>query len=217
MLSIQIDNQYYTLRQISQNENLFDKLSKLSSIRYQFHDSFYGRMQNQSGQYNFDSIDKKIKFKERIDAIKAAGKVIQKEEKELHKERLNIQSQKLSRLLKAYNLGDSKLYRGFNLSPLMDVFIRQGYIDEDYYDYISYFYPGMVSWADRDLLLSMKRQIKKEYTYHICGLSLAIPARTNIANLILLDVHFLLSFFSFLLIALFSYLKLLKFLPQITV
>ncbi len=167
MLSIQIDNQYYTLRQISQNENLFDKLSKLSSIRYQFHDSFYGRMQNQSGQYNFDSIDKRIKFKERIDAIKAAGKVIQKEEKELHKERLNIQSQKLSRLLKAYNLGDSKLYRGFNLSPLMDVFIRQGYIDEDYYDYISYFYPGMVSWADRDLLLSMKRQIKQEYTYHI--------------------------------------------------
>lgn len=167
MLSIQIDNQYYTLRQISQNENLFDKLSKLSSIRYQFHDSFYGRMQNQSGQYNFDSIDKRIKFKERIDAIKAAGKVIQKEEKELHKEELKIQSQKLSHLLKAYNLGDSELYRGFKLAPLMDVFIRQGYIDEDYYDYISYFYPGMVSWADRDLLLSMKRQIKQEYTYHI--------------------------------------------------
>jgi len=167
MLSIQIDNQYYTLKQISQNENLFDKLSKLSSIRYQFHDSFYGRMQNQSGQYNFDSIDKKIKFKERIDAIKAAGKVIQKEEKELHKERLNIQSQKLYLLLKIYNLGDCELYRSFNLSPLMDVFIRQGYIDEDYYDYISYFYPGMVSWADRDLLLSMKRRIKQEYTYHI--------------------------------------------------
>lgn len=40
MSSIQIDNQYYTLRQISQNENLFDKLSKLSSIRYQY--SSYG-------------------------------------------------------------------------------------------------------------------------------------------------------------------------------
>lgn len=69
--------------------------------------------------------------------------------------------------MKTYNLGDSELYRGFNLSPLMDVFIRQGYIDEDYYDYISYFYPGMVSLADRDLLLSMKCQIKQEYTYHI--------------------------------------------------
>ncbi len=165
MSSIQIDNQYYTLRQISQNENLFDKLSKLSSIRYQYFS--YGSAYNQSANVSFDSIDKKIKFKERIEAIKTAGKVIQKEEKELHKEELKIQSQKLSHLLKAYNLGDSELYRGFNLAPLMDVFIRQGYIDEDYYDYISYFYPGMVSLADRDLLLSMKRQIKKEYTYHI--------------------------------------------------
>lgn len=165
MLSIQIDNQYYTLRQISQNENLFDKLSKLSSIRYQY--SSYGSAYNQSANVSFDSIDKKIKFKERIEAIKTAGKVIQKEEKELHKEELKIQSQKLSHLLKAYNLGDSELYRGFKLDPLKDVFIRQGYIDEDYYDYISYFYPGMVSWADRDLLLSLKRQIKKEYTYHI--------------------------------------------------
>lgn len=165
MSSIQIDNQYYTLRQISQNENLFDKLSKLSSIRYQY--SSYGSAYNQSANVSFDSIDKKIKFKERIEAIKTAGKVIQKEEKELQKERLKIQSQKLYFLLKTYNLGDSELYRGFNLSPLMDVFIRQGYIDEDYYDYISYFYPGMVSLADRDLLLSMKRQIKKEYTYHI--------------------------------------------------
>ena len=165
MSSIQIDNQYYTLRQISQNENLFDKLSKLSSIRYQY--SSYGSAYNQSANVSFDSIDKKIKFKERIEAIKTAGKVIQKEEKGLQKERLNIQSQKLSHLLKAYNLGDSELYRGFKLDPLKDVFIRQGYIDEDYYDYISYFYPGMVSLADRDLLLSMKRQIKKEYTYHI--------------------------------------------------
>ena len=30
-----------------------------------------------------------------------------------------------------------------------------------------YFYPGMVSLADRDLLLSMKREIKQAYTYHI--------------------------------------------------
>lgn len=167
MLSIQIDNQYYPLKQISQNEGLFDKLSKLTSIRYQYHDTFYGRSQTQSGQYNFNSIDKKINFKERLSAIKAIGRVIQNDEKELQKEKLQIQSQKLYLLLKIYHLGDSELYKGLNLPPLMDVFIRQGYIDEDYYDYISYFYPGMVSLADRDLLLSMKRQIKQEYTYHI--------------------------------------------------
>lgn len=165
MLSIQIDNHNYSLKQISQKEELFNKLCSLTSVHYNY--PYYGSTYTQSTKVNFNSIDKKIKFTERIDAIKAAGKVIQKEEKGLQKERLNIQSQKLSHLLKAYNLGDSELYRGFKLDPLKDVFIRQGYIDEDYYDYISYFYPGMVSWADRDLLLSMKRQIKQEYTYHI--------------------------------------------------
>lgn len=165
MLSIQIDNHNYSLKQISQKEELFNKLCSLTSVHYNY--PYYGSTYTQSTKVNFNSIDKIIKFTERIDAIKAAGKVIQKEEKELQKERLKIQSQKLYLLLKTYNLGDSELYRGFNLSPLMDVFIRQGYIDEDYYDYISYFYPGMVSLADRDLLLSMKRQIKKEYTYHI--------------------------------------------------
>ena len=165
MVSIRIDNQYYTLKQISSDGDLFNKLCNLTSIQYQY--SYYGSAYSQSANVNFDSIDKRIKFKERIDAIKAAGKDIQKEEKGLQKERLNIQSQKLYLLLKTYNLGDCELYRGFNLAPLMDVFIRQGYIDEDYYDYISYFYPGMVSLSDQDLLLFMKRQIKQEYTYHI--------------------------------------------------
>ena len=167
MLSIQIDNQYYPLKHISLNEGLFDKLSKLTSIQYQFHDSFYGRIQSRSGQYKFDSIDKKINFKERLSAIKAIGRVIQNEEKELQKEKLKIQSLKLYLLLKIYHLGDSKIYKDLNLAPLMDVFIRQGYIDEDYYDYISYFYPGMVSLSDQDLLLFIKRQIKQDYTYHI--------------------------------------------------
>ena len=43
----------------------------------------------------------------------------------------------------------------------------EGYLDEDYYDYISYFYPGMISPSDRDYLMSIKRLIGKDYTRHI--------------------------------------------------
>ena len=50
---------------------------------------------------------------------------------------------------------------------MMNVFIRRGYFDEDYYDYISYFYEGMVSLADRELLLSMKIEEGRPYEYHI--------------------------------------------------
>ena len=41
----------------------------------------------------------------------------------------------------------------------MDVFLRLGYLNEEYYDYISYFYEGMITQNDHDLLLSIKRKI----------------------------------------------------------
>ena len=166
MQTITINNQDYTLKQIAQNRNLFNGLYNLTSINFQYNAPYYGR-QYQSAQINVNAINNKMKFESRLRAIKTTEKTIIKEEKELKKEELQIQSLKLNVLIKKYNLGNTELYRNLHLSPLMDVFIRRGYIDEDYYDYISYFYPGMVSLADRDLLLSMKREIKQAYTYHI--------------------------------------------------
>ena len=166
MISINIDNNWHTLKEISKDESLFEKLYSLTSISYQYYTPRYGNY-TQSSNINLDVINKKMNFEERLTAIKAKGRIIQKEKKELQKERLKIHRQKLSFLIKNYNLGETDLYKKIKLEPLMDVFIRQGYIDEEYYDYISYFYPGMVSATDRDLLLSIKRQIKKSYTYHI--------------------------------------------------
>lgn len=162
MSSINIDNNYYTLRQISQNEILFNKLLNMPSFNYQY---LYGT--SSTSNINYDKINKKNNFTNRLTAIRTTAESLLQEEKSLQKERLKIQSLKLHLLIKYYNLGDTDLYRGMNLAPLMDVFVRQGYLDEDYYDYISYFYPGMVSLADQDLLLSIKRQIKQDYTYHI--------------------------------------------------
>lgn len=165
MESIMINNQYYTLKQISQDRELFNNLYNQNSINYQYNE-YYGT-RKQSAQININAINDKMQYESRLAAIKTTEKDFQKEEKELKKEELKIQSLKLNVLIKKYNLGNTELYRNMHLSPLMDVFIRRGYIDEDYYDYISYFYPGMVSLADRDLLLSMKREIKQAYTYHI--------------------------------------------------
>lgn len=166
MISISINDQNYSLKQISLDKKLFDALYKLNSITYQYNYPHYG-IQSKTAQININAINKTLNFESRLTAIKTSDKKIQKEEKELQKEELQIQSLKLNVLIKKYNLGETELYRNMKLSPLMDVFIRRGYIDEDYYDYISYFYPGMVSLADRDLLLSMKREIKQAYTCHI--------------------------------------------------
>ncbi len=165
--SIQINNSNYTLKQISENADLFNQLLKQDTITYTYVSGPYNRDTLGSKNVDLTNIAKRMHFEERMGLILDPTKYIDSKEAELQKEKLTIQLFKLHLLIKKYNVGDTASYKSLNLPPLMDVFIRRGYIDEDYYDYISYFYPGMVSTADRDLLLSVKQQIKQDYTYHI--------------------------------------------------
>lgn len=64
-------------------------------------------------------------------------------------------------------LGCADFYAEIRQVPILDIFIRRGYLDEEYYDYISYFYEGMVSLSDRELLQSIKQRIAKPHDWHI--------------------------------------------------
>ena len=164
--SIRLNNSTYTLKQIADNSNLFSQLQNQDKITY-YYNGPYNRGLSESKTIDLSNIANRMHFEERMMLINDSSKVIGKKEEELQEERLKIQSLRINQLIRKFNLGETELYKKLELKPLMDVFIRLGYIDEDYYDYISYFYPGMVSTADRDLLISMKQQIKQEYTYHI--------------------------------------------------
>lgn len=164
--SIRINNSTYTLKQIADNSNLFSQFQSQNDITYYYYGA-YNRNMSDTESIDLSNIAKSMHFEERMMLILNHTKVIGQKESELQKERLKIQSLKFNQLIKQYNLGETEPYKKLHLPPLMDVFIRLGYIDEDYYDYISYFYPGMVSLADRDLLLSIKQQIKQKYTYYI--------------------------------------------------
>lgn len=61
----------------------------------------------------------------------------------------------------------SDLYMNLGLSEMMNIFLIEGYIDEDYYDYISYFYEGLISPADREYILSIRQLQTPEYNRHI--------------------------------------------------
>lgn len=164
---IRLNNTNYTLKQISEDENLFRQLLSQNTITYLSPGPYNNNLTSINKNIDVSNFAKSVHFQERMSLITDPSKIIGQKEIELQEAKRNIQSLKVSQLISKYNLGDTQLYKDIKLEPLMDVFIRRGYIDEEYYDYISYFYPGMVSLADRDLLLSMKRQIKQEYTYHI--------------------------------------------------
>ena len=163
--TIVINNKEYKLKQISQDVKLFNQFRSLDSIVYYYKYNSY--RYSDSAKLQLDDIAHEMQLDERIELVNNWKEIINKKELALQKEKIKIQSLRIYLLIRNYNIGDSKLYKELNLMPLMDVFVRRGYLDEEYYDYISYFYPGMLSQADRDLLLSIKRQIKQAYTYHI--------------------------------------------------
>ena len=161
--SIYIDSHYYQLEEIADDEILFEKLLSMEKVQYQYR-NYYDNISTTSTTNNIKSYSS---FFEKIELLKSGKKSINSEYKQINNEKLKINSLRISELLTKYELGKTLAYQNLKLSDMQDIFIRRGYIDEDYYDYISYFYPRMISSEDRALLLSMKRQIAQSYDCHI--------------------------------------------------
>ena len=164
LMSIQIGNEYYTLEQIAKNEQLFNELLTMQSITYRY---YYGYTYSQSTSIDFKRIDKAINYSGRLKLMEDGSHYFQQEFKRIQREKIAVKSQKLQHLVKNYKLSEIQEFKNIGLEPMMNVFIRRGYIDEEYYDYISYFYEGMVSLSDRDFLLAIKTEESKPYDYHI--------------------------------------------------
>lgn len=164
-LSINIERHDYSLEELAINDELFLKLINKNEITYKYYYA-YG-ISSTSHSIDFKQIDKAIGYSERIALLEEGITYFRNEHRHIQQEKIKAKSLRLKDLIKKYKLGETEEFKSFGLTPMMNVFIRRGYLDEDYYDYISYFYEGMVSLADRELLLSMKIEEWRPYDYHI--------------------------------------------------
>lgn len=164
--SVYIKDAYYSFEQIAKNEVIFDNLLTTNQISYQYYYG-YGGASSTSQTIDFKQIDNEINYSKRIELIENGSTYFSKERRRIQQEKIKAKSLRLKDLIKKYKLGETNEYKNLGLTPMMNVFVRRGYLDEDYYDYISYFYEGMVSLSDRELLLSMKIEEGQPYEYHI--------------------------------------------------
>ena len=171
--AVYVNNQYHALKNVAEDERLFKAL--LDSNVLVYNDGYRGRTSDQI-QGMVKNVEKELDFNNRIKAMKTTDEGIERELREILKAKASMRSLRVSAVIEKYNLQDTEQYKKINLSPLMDVFIRRGYIDEDYCDYISYFYNEMVTESDRYLLLSLKRKIKQDYDYRIDKIEIFIKA-----------------------------------------
>lgn len=160
--SIILDGNEYDVMQMVGEESLFNKLISKREIKIR---SYYYGVRTEHP--DFKGIDAEVHYSERLEKLRLGGRVYAEQYKAIERERIAIRSLPIKKLLSDYHVGASEPYKKIGLSPMQDVFIRRGFIDEEYYDYISYFYEGMMTSSDRELLLSIKREIPMQYDYHI--------------------------------------------------
>lgn len=166
VINFRINDKSYSFEQIANDEGLFNEFVAYDTVHY-MHLAYYSHIAETSRDINHQRINQSMNLNQRLAILNNPDETFKCRKLQLQRERIKVQSYTLRTLIGKYKLGGSPLYKNLDLSEMMDVFIRRGFIDEEYYDYISYFYEGMMSLADRDLLLSIKRNISKEYTYHI--------------------------------------------------
>lgn len=161
-LTIHIQGEYRPLRDIANDDSLFEEFKSSTSVVCRYDIGY-----SQKHSINFESIDKEIRYSERLIAITTSTESLQQKEKDILSQESQIKGYALKELLYRIEVQGIEEYANIGLSPIMEVFLRLGYIDEDYYDYISYFYEGMITQNDHDLLLAIKQRHSKSYATHI--------------------------------------------------
>lgn len=174
MQQIKIGDTNYNLKDIAANEKLFEKLIANKSIKYTYIDTnggyYGGQIRQTSTELSFEIIEKSIDpsqtYHQRLDGIRAAFDEQEVSNLvEIRKE--DIRSQTLSQIMNTVDYGSIEAYTKLEVPRLIEFLVVKGYIDENYYDYISYFYANFIDVHDWNFVLDLKLNKTHPYDYHI--------------------------------------------------
>lgn len=158
-IRFQIEDSWYTPKEIAENETLFVNFIKQETISYEYY-YYYDSKTTTSTNINFSTIEKAIDtlltYQQRLKAIQTTFEKQTKNISEIELELTKLHSLKCSELMQKVNLQECNEYEALELEPMIELFLLRGYIDENFYDYISYFYGNMISQNDWDFVLRVK-------------------------------------------------------------
>ncbi|WP_368634093.1 hypothetical protein [Kurthia gibsonii] len=145
-----------------------------------------------------DNLNQIPGYIERKRLVESKGKLVLKkleqEIKDLKKEKSEIKSRKLNEIISRENIdrifkitftneiGEENAFediKGSAYFSLIKYLIRNGYIDETYTDYMTYFYENSLSISDKIFLRSVTDQVAKEYKYKLNNPGLVVT-RLNV-------------------------------------
>lgn len=173
MISLKVGNDFHSIKEIATNESLFMELIKNSNVTFSFtaNNGYYsGRQQTNTMLIPFSQIEKDVDidtpFSERLKALRNSFEGLD-EATNIEKQKDIIRSQSISQILNEVDYSSSAEYKALNVPSLIEFLVVKGYIDENYYDYISYFYDNFIDAHDWDFILAMKLYKTQPYEFHV--------------------------------------------------
>ncbi|NPD47960.1 hypothetical protein [Lentimicrobium sp. S6] len=163
--SFYIDNRQVNIIQAVEDD-VFDTLRNQTSIQYLYQNNIGYRTNLNYDFENIESeVDSKYTYKEREQLV-LNDKYLDQLKQDIENieiEKSNIKKHKLKDLISDKKLIIESPKESQN--ELLNVLIRNGYIDEEYLDYISIFYEGSLSKNDHQFLINVKTQTEIDFAY----------------------------------------------------
>lgn len=147
-------------------DNNFNLIRNTNSLRYIYHSS-----SNSTKTYNLNftaienEIDSELTYKEREGLLYDKYKIenLKKDSEKLENDKDKIKKYKIKDLISDNSI-NIKSENGHQ-KELIILLLRNGYIGEDYLDYISIFHEGSLSKNDHQFLINVKTQKISEFDY----------------------------------------------------
>lgn len=166
-LNFWIDNKVVNLPRALESEN-FDSIINSNPLQYLYNTN---QSYRQNYALNFSNIQNEVNpeftYKERAEFLSNKSKIekLKKEIEEFEETKNKNKKHKIKELITdgAIELNPQENKQ----SELINILLRNGYIDEDYLDYISIFYEGSLSKSDYQFLINVKTQKNSEFDFKL--------------------------------------------------
>lgn len=176
-VSIKLDNAEYTFDELIEDET-FELLKSQTRLSYSYLSPYNGTLHHKNEttiNFSFEEIENAVNDKYTYDEREEF--IIGKDDNKINKlkqeiEKLNIEKSEIRTwsLKKVLNtIGVSSVFSTIEIKnkKLISYLLVNGYIDENYYDYISYFHEGSITKQDWEFLQNVKSQMNTEFDFKL--------------------------------------------------
>lgn len=165
----QIGGGYRSPDEIIKDESLFNSFIQQPKLNYEIiyrNNSSTGSVSNDFKRIE-NLVNKDFSYKERLTSIREGERNLIEQIKNLESSRNNHFATPIKNLLDGINIQECDEFKDLKDKPMLESFLKEGLIDEDYYDYISFFFGKSITKHDHDFILDLKLGRTMPYDYAI--------------------------------------------------